>query len=79
VTNIAHKALVAKSIAKDVIRDVDGYYVWFPKRGFFGGFTSGDLEMIAKLLREANRLWDNEVKRFFGTDHPEKHVPQDGV
>lgn len=61
---INFKALIAKHICDDVLQGDDGYYIWWPQEGF-GAYTAADLEMIAKLLNEANRKWDNEVKEYF--------------
>ena len=58
---IEHKARVLRYMFKDAVQDVDGYYYWWPSLTR-GSLSSGDLKMIAKLLDEANRLWDKHVQ-----------------
>jgi hypothetical protein len=58
-----YKARIAKHIFSDVLQDVDGYWKYFPTPR--GGYTEADLEMIALLLREANRKWDDEITEYF--------------
>lgn len=61
---ILFKAQVAKHIFPDIVKDVDGYWKW-GSREYGGLLTEEELLMIALLLKEANRLWDQSVKAFF--------------
>lgn len=62
------KALILAHTFNDMVKGDDGYWVWWPL-GNRGCYSADDLEMIALLLNEANRLWDNEIKEYFET-HP---------
>jgi hypothetical protein len=64
---IEFKAGIARHIHRSVHKDVDGYYKWFPSTQG-GGLDQGELEMIAKLLREANRLWDEQLRDYFSQE-----------
>lgn len=72
---VEYKARVLRHIFSECYREVDGYWVWAP-REIHGAYTEADLEMIALLLKEANRLWDNEIQAYFATHPktPEPHV-----
>ena len=59
---ILHKSRILKYIFRDIVQDVDGYYYWWPTLTR-GSLSSSDLKMIAKLLDEANRLWDKEIQK----------------
>lgn len=46
---------------KEFGQDVDGYWYWWPSVNH-GSLSAQDLILIAELLNEANRRWDNIVK-----------------
>jgi hypothetical protein len=60
---LRHRAAVLKSIFPECYQEVDGYYVWFPRTA--GCWTSEDLKVIAELLDEANRMWDEHLVKWF--------------
>ena len=60
---LRHRVAVLKNIRHDVVMDVDGYWKWFPRWNTGGGYTQEDLFVLADLLREANRKWDEQVRR----------------
>lgn len=65
---VYYKAVIAKHVFPDCYQEVDGYWVWGP-REIYGAWSAADLEMIARLLNEANRKWDNEIKAYFRANH----------
>lgn len=60
-----HEARILKHLLKfsTVVQDEAGYYVWWPRPESIGSYTSWDLKTIAKILDDANRLWDEQVRR----------------
>lgn len=59
----------------NVYREVDGYYVFWPKNQ--GGFwESHHMRLIADFLDELNKAWDDEVKSFF-ENYVEENNAQD--
>jgi hypothetical protein len=49
----------------DCLREVDGYYVYYPPSlGCF--YSAGTLRQIADSLDEMNKVWDSLVKRDVG-------------
>jgi hypothetical protein len=64
---INYKARVLKYAFPDFYREVDGFWVYGPTetKGFL---SAADLTMLAKLLTEANRAWENELIEFFAQD-----------
>ena len=65
---LEYKIRILRSVwrNKDVLRGDDGYWVFWPT-GNKGCYTEADLRMIADLLWEANRKWDNELMEYFRT------------
>jgi len=52
-------------VSKDFVCLEDGYKVWWP--GSTNGYLNADhLRMIAKLLDEENKDWDEQVTRDVG-------------
>lgn len=63
------KARVLRVSYPAFVKDVDGYWVYWPYGVNRGAYNEAHLECIALLLREANRKWDNEIKEYFETHH----------
>ncbi len=61
---LEHKIAVLRSVAKDCVPGDDGYWVYWPTSNK-GCYAEHDLHVIANLLYEANRKWDNELMEFF--------------
>ncbi len=49
----------------DVVRDVDGYYKWWPDSNAGGCWEDYSLMAIASVLYEMNKEWDAEVEAYF--------------
>jgi len=47
----------------DILKEVDGYYVWWPQDGVGGFWTDNVLREIADCLQKLNAEWDNQVRR----------------
>lgn len=54
-------------IKQDIYADVDGFYKYFPKNG--GYLDEYHLVLIAAILHDMNKDWDDEIKRYF-EQHP---------
>ena len=54
---------IREKIIEDIYMEVDGFYVWEPKRPGF--FTEGSLLVVVEILKEMNKDWDAEINRFF--------------
>lgn len=52
----------------DVVKDVDGYYYWWPVSDNYGSWDSGALRLIAYMLDEINAEWDAHVRSYFEQD-----------
>jgi hypothetical protein len=48
----------------EVLRDVDGFYKWWPlhKEGYL---DEGVLLEVAHLLKGLNQSWENEINEYF--------------
>ena len=55
-----------------VMRFEDGYYSFLGLDGYQGSWSSYDLRVIADLLDDLNKPWDNQVKEYFGNLPPEE-------
>lgn len=53
-----------------IIKEVDGYYVWYPKQDG-GCWESAFLRKIADLLDGLNKEWDDQIRAYFD-DQKEK-------
>lgn len=49
----------------DFVRDVDGYWYYWPKGYSGGSLASHHLRWLADWLDQKNLPWDNEVNAFF--------------
>lgn len=47
----------------NLIRDVDGYFMYFPKNNG-GGLESWSMKLIAEKLDELNKPWDEYVRTY---------------
>jgi len=63
-SKVEYKAKIARYMFRDLIKEVDGYYYWWPVMTK-GCLSAEDLKMIARLLDEANRLWDKQITEYF--------------
>ena len=61
-----YEANVLKHAFKDIVKDVDGYWYWWPTANE-GTFSSAHLTVLAKILDDANRKWAKEVAEYFTT------------
>ena len=61
---LRHRATVLKHIFPECYQEVVGYWVWGPLQ-VRGAWTSWDLRVIAELLDEANRKWDQQITEYF--------------
>ena len=54
-----------KSIG-EFIKDVDGYYYYWPNPDLRGSWNSNSLRVIADKLDEVNKEWDNHIIKELG-------------
>lgn len=55
---------------KEIMRADDGYYVWWPSREYGGYHDAHSLRILAEILDEKNKDWDEHVRRELGgLDH----------
>lgn len=54
-----------KSIG-EFIKDVDGYYYYWPNPDLRGSWNSNALRVIADKLDEVNKEWDNHIIKELG-------------
>lgn len=52
----------------DIVKDVDGYFYWWPLRTNYGSWPAYALRMIADKLDELNKEWDESVRSYFEKD-----------
>jgi len=60
----------------EFIREIDGYYVYFPEDDKTGYFTSYILRGLADKLDDLNRDWDNQIKEYFDS---QRRIPPDDL
>lgn len=59
-----------------VMRLEDGYYSYLPIN--YGGFLSSyNLKLIAELLDDLNKVWDDDVKEYFDSLPPSEMSDDD--
>jgi hypothetical protein len=63
-----HKVLFGEKLIGYFIMDVDGYYYFDYVTVQNGLWTSYSLRMVADLLEEMNKPYDDKVKEYFKTN-----------
>lgn len=51
-------------LANDIIVGDDGYYIFWPTSGA-GAFEAWNLRLVADILDELNKPWDNQINEYF--------------
>lgn len=60
---------------KEFVKDVDGHWYWWPEENR-GMYSEADLECIASLLKDANRLLNKELDEYFRAQETSPKEPQ---
>ena len=61
----AFRQRVKNIILDESVRCDDGYLVWWPTQ-LSGSFSADHLRLMADILDEENKEWDEQVKRDVG-------------
>jgi hypothetical protein len=52
----------------EIIKDVDGFYVYFPDKNNNGFFNENLLDLISNKLKELNKpIWFDDINNYFNT------------
>lgn len=74
--NMPLEQRVFESVKKDIIRNDDGYYVFYPKKTG-GYYEPHQLRIIADYLDKINKPWDDHIDKHFDSFKDEPNINDD--
>lgn len=65
--NLSYKAFWENGVfIGDILKDVDGYFKFWPRTDLYGHYDELFLVSMFKTLEKLNAKWDKEIDDFFG-------------